>query len=161
MIFTPVGTKPPREGNSSHDPLCMYPLNATSCICKLKFIKWICSTSETAIDIFTCVKKTEVKVYPIQHYVIKFVSDLRQVSGFLQEIHFPSPIKTDRHNITEVATNTNTPNPYTGYFAACSFIQRISWPSFTSVYSLSKCGAYSLEANNKGVWQFNWYIVFH
>jgi len=29
-------------------------------------------------------------VYLIQHYVIKFVSDLQQVSGFLQ---FPSPIK--------------------------------------------------------------------
>jgi hypothetical protein len=30
------------------------------------------------------------EVYSIQHYVIKFVSDLRQVGGFLQ---FPPPIK--------------------------------------------------------------------
>ena len=30
------------------------------------------------------------EVYSIQHYVIKFVSDLRQVSGFLL---FPPPIK--------------------------------------------------------------------
>jgi hypothetical protein len=30
------------------------------------------------------------KVYLIQHYVIKFVNDLRQISGFLQ---FPPPIK--------------------------------------------------------------------
>ena len=30
------------------------------------------------------------EVYSIQHYMIKFVSDLRQVGGFLQ---FPSPIK--------------------------------------------------------------------
>jgi hypothetical protein len=30
---------------------------------------------------------------PIQHYVIKFVSDLRQVSGFLQVFRFPPPIK--------------------------------------------------------------------
>ena len=29
----------------------------------------------------------------IQHYVIKFVSDLRQVSGFLQVLRFPPPIK--------------------------------------------------------------------
>jgi hypothetical protein len=29
-------------------------------------------------------------VHSIQHYVIKFVSDMRQVDGFLQ---FPSPIK--------------------------------------------------------------------
>ena len=33
---------------------------------------------------------THGKVYEIQHYVIKFVSDLQQVSGFLW---FPPPIK--------------------------------------------------------------------
>ena len=32
-------------------------------------------------------------VYSIQHYVIKFVSNLRQVSGFLQVLQFPTPIK--------------------------------------------------------------------
>jgi hypothetical protein len=32
-------------------------------------------------------------VYPIQHYVIKFVSDLRKVDGFLQVLRFPPPIK--------------------------------------------------------------------
>ena len=48
------------------------------------------------------------KVYSIQHYVIKFVSDLRQVSGFLW---FPPQIK-HCNNITEillkVALNTIT-----------------------------------------------------
>jgi hypothetical protein len=34
----------------------------------------------------------EVK-YPLKHYVIKFVSGLRQVSGFLQVHLFPPPIK--------------------------------------------------------------------
>jgi hypothetical protein len=29
----------------------------------------------------------------VQHYVITFVSDMRQVSGFLQVLWFPSPIK--------------------------------------------------------------------
>jgi hypothetical protein len=29
----------------------------------------------------------------VQHYVIKFVSDLRQVSGFLRVLWFPPPIK--------------------------------------------------------------------
>ena len=29
----------------------------------------------------------------VQRYVIKFVSDLRQVSGFLRVLHFPPPIK--------------------------------------------------------------------
>ena len=33
------------------------------------------------------------EVYSIQHYVIKFVSDLRQVSGFLWILCFPPPIK--------------------------------------------------------------------
>jgi hypothetical protein len=33
------------------------------------------------------------KVYSIQHYVIKFVSDLRQVGGFLWVLRFPPPIK--------------------------------------------------------------------
>jgi hypothetical protein len=35
-------------------------------------------------------------------YVIKFVSDLRQVGGFLWILLFPSTNKTDRHDITEI-----------------------------------------------------------
>ena len=51
------------------------------------------------------------EVYPIQHYVIKFVSDLRQVGGFSgTPVSFT--IKTDLHNITaillKVALNTIT-----------------------------------------------------
>ena len=33
------------------------------------------------------------EVYSIQHYVIKFVSDLRQVGDFLKVLRFPPPIK--------------------------------------------------------------------
>ena len=33
------------------------------------------------------------EVYPIQHYVIKFVSDLRQVGGLFRVLRFPPPIK--------------------------------------------------------------------
>jgi hypothetical protein len=33
------------------------------------------------------------EVYSIQHYVIKFVSDLQQVGGFLRVLQFPPPIK--------------------------------------------------------------------
>ena len=51
-------------------------------------------------------------VYSIQHYVIKFVSELRQVDGFLRVSRDSSINKTDRHNITEmllqVALNTTT-----------------------------------------------------
>ena len=32
------------------------------------------------------------EVYLIQHYVIRFVSDLRQVGGFLRVLWFPPPI---------------------------------------------------------------------
>ena len=40
-----------------------------------------------------------------QHYVIKFVSDLRQVGGFLRVLHFPPPIKlTVKHQQTYRAT---------------------------------------------------------
>ena len=43
-------------------------------------------------------------VYCIQHYVIKFISDLRLVSGFLRVLRFAPPTtdKTDRHDITEI-----------------------------------------------------------
>ena len=52
------------------------------------------------------------EVYSIQHYVIKLVSDLRQVGGFLQVLQFPPPIKLN--DITEIllkaALNTITRN---------------------------------------------------
>ena len=38
----------------------------------------------------------------IQHYVIKFVGDLRQVNGFLPVLQFSSTKKTDCHNMTEI-----------------------------------------------------------
>ena len=34
-----------------------------------------------------------VEVYSIQQYVIKFVSDLRQVGGFLRFVLFSTPVK--------------------------------------------------------------------
>ena len=52
------------------------------------------------------------EVYSIQHYVIKFVSDLQQISGFSTGNLVLSINKTDCHNITEillkVALNTIT-----------------------------------------------------
>jgi hypothetical protein len=73
----------------------------------------------------------KMSVYSIQQYVIQFVSDLRQVGGFLR---FPPPIKltvesgikrltlkchasstnkTDRHDITDILLKValNTINP--------------------------------------------------
>jgi hypothetical protein len=41
-------------------------------------------------------------VYSIQLYVIKLVSDLLKVGGFLRVFRFPPPNKTDCHDITEI-----------------------------------------------------------
>jgi hypothetical protein len=38
-------------------------------------------------------KSIKFKVYLIQHYMIKFVSDMRQVGGFLRVQRFPTAIK--------------------------------------------------------------------
>jgi len=39
----------------------------------------------------------------VQHYVIKFVSDLRQVGGFLRVLWFPPPCnKIDSNDIAEI-----------------------------------------------------------
>ena len=46
-----------------------------------------------------CLNLVHGEVYLIQHYVIKFVSELLQVGGFLS---FPPLNKTDRCNITEI-----------------------------------------------------------
>jgi hypothetical protein len=52
------------------------------------------------------------EAYSIQHYVIQFVSDLRQVGGFSPATPVSSTNKTGRHDITEislkVALNTLT-----------------------------------------------------
>ena len=44
------------------------------------------------------------EVYSIQHYVIKFVSELRQAGGFLRVLRFPPPKKTKI--LLKVALNT-------------------------------------------------------
>jgi hypothetical protein len=33
------------------------------------------------------------EMYLIQHYEIKFISDLQQIGGFLQVLRFPPPLK--------------------------------------------------------------------
>jgi hypothetical protein len=54
---------------------------------------------------------THGKVYLIQHYVMKFVSDLLQVDGFLWVLWFPPPIKliaTIAEILLKVVFNTMT-----------------------------------------------------
>jgi hypothetical protein len=47
-----------------------------------------------------------------QHNVIKFVSDLRQVGGFLQGTPVSSTNKTDHHDITELEFNKHDVDIY-------------------------------------------------
>jgi hypothetical protein len=60
--------------------------------------------------------KYDGKVYSIQHYLIKFVSDFRNVDGLLRGPPVSSTNQTDRHAITEillkVVLNTITPKPH-------------------------------------------------
>jgi hypothetical protein len=52
------------------------------------------------------------EVYSIQHYVIKFVSHLKQVCGFFPGTLVSSTNKTDCHGITEIIeSGINNPNP--------------------------------------------------
>ena len=56
------------------------------------------------------------EVNSIQHYVIQFISDWRQIGGFLRVYRFPPPIKWSPRYVPEillkVALNTITLNPY-------------------------------------------------
>jgi hypothetical protein len=47
------------------------------------------------------------EVYSMKHYVIKFISDLRQVGDFLWVLWFPPSIK----NIVEIGVKHHNPNP--------------------------------------------------
>ena len=47
------------------------------------------------------------EVYSIKHYVIKFVSDLWQVCGFLRVLRFPPPIKHTMLSIVVQTTKVN------------------------------------------------------
>ena len=47
------------------------------------------------------------EVYSVQHSVIKTVSDLRHVGGFLRILLFPQPIKLSRYNCNVVESVCN------------------------------------------------------
>ena len=53
---------------------------------------WLISNSYCHIKVVSS-NPTHGEVYLIQHYVIKFVSDLWHVNGFLMVLRFPPPIK--------------------------------------------------------------------
>ena len=51
---------------------------------------------------FVSLNPAHGEAYSIHHYVIKFVSNLRQVSDFAPGTPVSSTNKTDRHDITEI-----------------------------------------------------------
>ena len=67
------------------------------------------------------------EVYSAQLYVIKFVSDLRQICGFSPGNPVSSINKTDRYDITKILlkealnTITLTPNPIKGHLWTVRF----------------------------------------
>jgi hypothetical protein len=65
------------------------------------------------------------EVYSIQHYVIKFVSDLWQVDGFLWVF---STNKTDCHDITEILSKValNTINQTFNHLGVCCLLILVS-----------------------------------
>jgi hypothetical protein len=58
------------------------------------------------------------EAYSIKHYVVKFVNDLRQVSGFLWVLRFPPPIKIDRHDIAEILLTLESSRLFLFYYGS-------------------------------------------
>ena len=67
-------------------------------------------------------------MYLIQHYVIKFVGDLQQVSGFLRVLQFSSTDNTNRHDITEILVKVvlNITPPLIDGYKKLNFTQEIT-----------------------------------
>ena len=59
-----------------------------------------CSSSSQMLISGIATTITPALVYSIEHYVIKFVNDLREVGVFFPGTPASSTSKTDRHNIT-------------------------------------------------------------
>jgi hypothetical protein len=62
------------------------------------------------------------KVYSIQQYVIQFVSDLRQVGGFLWVLQYPSQIKLTATILLKVAFNKTTLTLFVRLFVRITFL---------------------------------------
>jgi hypothetical protein len=70
------------------------------------------------------------EVYSIQHYVIKFVSVLRSVGGYLWVLPVSSTYKTDHHDIAEIVlkvalntiNNINTVFNFVPFFPLTSVV---------------------------------------
>ena len=102
------------------------------------------------------------EVYSIQHYVIKFVSDLRHVGGFLLGTPVSSANKTDCHNITgtlvKVALNTKTINLCNVlHFYLCS-LHHCVFKTFVLEVSRDRHAQLYIASLDK--WTFEYTILF-
>ena len=100
------------------------------------------------------------EVYAIQHYVIKFVSDLRQVGGFFRVLRFPPPIKLTVYNWNIVKSGVKYHKPKLGRLKsqAPSFVIYFL-VDYTCCYCIYKC-IQCHQSNWKGERYTSFYIVF-
>jgi hypothetical protein len=80
----------------------------------------------------------------IQYYVIKFVSDFRQVNGFLWVLRLSFTNKTDRHDITNIVeSRIKHPNPL--YFQRLlhqSYSYRLYTQQISFIYIIKETGIF-------------------
>ena len=93
------------------------------------------------------------EVYSIQHYVIKFVSDLWQFSGFLLVHRFPPPIKLTAKLLLKVALNTINHNLI--YFSLIFMNYSLIWITWIVV----KKNTISLSFYRRLEWYSVWFVL--
>ena len=79
------------------------------------------------------------EVYSIQHYVIRFASDLWQIGGFLRVLQFRQLIKltaTIYWNIVESGVKHDNPNP-NSYVCVCEVVSHLFIRKFPYFWGIS------------------------
>jgi len=79
-----------------------FPINICLSQCDKMLICRVAMQSEPTTSNVVSSNPVHGEVNSIQHYVINFVSDLRQVGGFFPGTPVSSANRTDRHDITEI-----------------------------------------------------------
>ena len=101
-----------------------YSMANLSCLFCLKLVKIILKSAYGKMLKYLMLRSHSGEMYSKQHYVIRFVSDMRQVGGFLW---FSSTNKTDSHDITEILLKMvlNTINLSLDLFCEIGFLRAI------------------------------------
>ena len=109
-----------------------------------------------SIHYFVCFP-ARAEMYSIQHYVIKFVSDMWQVGGFLWLLRFPPPTKLIAEILLKVALNTIT-------LTLCVFILKCVYSNnvgFTTTYAISAYHHWccEFESDQGEVYSIQHYVI--